>query len=217
MHILYNNYGSQKSKNGSFMAKIKMLVGYIPSGIFRELVPCLWFQCPPSFFSSCHPSVIDNGLTAPSLSMPSSLTLIHPAHLGNLPAEDLNLITSKKSLVLCEVTLASLGIRTSMSSGDCYSAHTVMLLTLIRSKARHWWFTSVILASPEAESKRITVQSQLRQIPNAEKGYACLSTGRSWVHTPVPPKKKEVRQGWSFATSRACCLMVQTRRRTDPG
>jgi hypothetical protein len=30
--------------------------------------------------------------------------------------------------------------------------------------ARHWWLTPVILATHEAEIRRISVQSQLRQI-----------------------------------------------------
>jgi hypothetical protein len=31
-------------------------------------------------------------------------------------------------------------------------------------EARHWWLTSVILATKEAEIRRIAVQSQARQI-----------------------------------------------------
>jgi hypothetical protein len=34
----------------------------------------------------------------------------------------------------------------------------------ILDQATHWWFTSIILATQEAEIRRITVQSQLGQI-----------------------------------------------------
>jgi hypothetical protein len=54
--------------------------------------------------------------------------------------------------------------------------------------ARHWWITSVILATQEADSKRITVRSQPRQIfpktlprkypTHKKKGWSSGSIGR---------------------------------------
>jgi hypothetical protein len=56
-----------------------------------------------------------------------------------------------------------------------------------RSLARHWWLTLVILATQEAEIRRIEVQSQPGQIvhetlsqkiPNTKKDWGSGSNGR---------------------------------------
>jgi hypothetical protein len=56
--------------------------------------------------------------------------------------------------------------------------------------ARCWWLTSVILATQEAEIRRITVQSQPRQIvrekkKSQKKGWWSSSRCRPQVQVPV--------------------------------
>jgi hypothetical protein len=64
-------------------------------------------------------------------------------------------------------------------------------------QAGYWWLKPVILATLEAEIRRIAVRSQSRQIvggtlsrknPSQKKG-ACLARVRPSVQTPVPPNQ----------------------------
>jgi hypothetical protein len=71
-----------------------------------------------------------------------------------------------------------------------------------KETARCWWLTPVILATQEAEIRRIAVWSQPRQIvcenlswkyPSQKKGWWSGSRCRLWVQAPVLKKKKRER------------------------
>jgi molybdopterin converting factor small subunit len=66
--------------------------------------------------------------------------------------------------------------------------------------AWHFWFTPVILATQEAEIRRIVVQSHLWQIvpetlsqkyPSQKKGWGSGSRRRPWVQASVTSAKKK--------------------------
>jgi hypothetical protein len=71
-----------------------------------------------------------------------------------------------------------------------HTGHLENSLLVLRKliEARHWWFMPVILATQEAEIRRITIRSQLRQIvlktlsrkiPITKKGWWSSSRHRS--------------------------------------
>jgi hypothetical protein len=74
--------------------------------------------------------------------------------------------------------------------------------------ARHQWHTPVILATQEAEIRRIAVQSQpwsnssqdpiLKKTHHNQKGWWSDSRCRPWVQTPVRQKEKERKKYTAF-------------------
>jgi hypothetical protein len=89
-------------------------------------------------------------------------------------------------------TFSSVFIPWNISTGDCCRLQLKNPWQKSKARARCWWLPPVILATQEAEIRRITVQGQPGQIvhktlsrKNTKKGWWNGSRCRPWVQTPL--------------------------------